>query len=130
MPRAVVSRVKPTPMKYVYILAIILSVLTGCGTYSGRVGFENKCDRDVWVAHVEGFKSEPTVGALSSGLAKYAEVDSTRIPHEVVIHWSYKPNGSESTAKLVIDATKMPGQDDKLIFRFTDARKWEVSIMR
>lgn len=117
-------------MKYIHILAIMASVLTGCGTYSGRVGFENKCDRDVWVAHVEGFKSEPTVEAISSGLAKYAEVNSTRIPHEVVIHWSYKPNSSEYTTKLVIDASKMPGQDDKLVFRFTDDRKWEVSIMR
>jgi len=119
-------------MKYQYIciLAIVAAILSGCGTYSGSIGFENKCDKDLWVAHVEGFKSEPPVGSLRSGLSKYADADSTRIPREVVIHWSYKPNCSDYTAKLLIDDSKMPGKDDKLVFRFTNERKWEASLVR
>jgi len=116
--------------KCICIVATVATILTGCGTFSGTIGFENKCDRDVWVAHVEGFTREPPVGTLRSGLGKYADADSTRIPREVVIHWSYKPNCSDYTAKLLIDDSKMPGKDDKLVFRFTNDRKWEASIMR
>jgi len=115
--------------KVIHILAFIATILAGCGTYSGRVGFENKCDREVWVAHVDGFHSEPRIGSIRSGLAKYADIDSTQIPHEVVIHWSYKPDSSDFTTKLPIEHSKMPGKDDKLVFRFTSDRKWEASVM-
>ena len=119
-------------MKYksICILTIVAPILTGCGTFSGKIGFENKCDRDVWVAHVEGFNSEPPVGSLRSGLSKYADMDCMRLPREVVIHWSYKPNCSDYTAKLLIDVSKMPGNNEKLVFRFKNNQKWEASIMR
>jgi len=119
-------------MKLITILCstITATILSGCGTFSGKVGFENKCDRDIWVAHVEGFGNEPSVGALGSGLGKRANISDANIPHEVVIHWSYKNNCSDRTSKLLIDNTKMPGKDDELVIRFTNDRKWEASIMR
>ena len=117
-------------MKHLPILALASTLLTACGTYSGRVGFENKCERNVWIAHVDGLNGEPPLGTIGSGLAKYAEMNSTRIPREVVIHWSYKPHCSDCTSKLRVDDSKMPGTNDVLVFRFTDERKWEAAIMR
>ncbi len=104
--------------------------LSGCGTFSGRIGFENKCDREIWVAHVEGFHSEPPVGALVSGFGKYADMGDMGIPREVVIHWSYKNNRSDYTTKLAMDEAMRPGKDDKLVFRFTQKLQWEAAVMR
>jgi len=108
----------------------LITIISGCGTFSGNINFQNKSDRYVWVAHDEGFRTEPPVGSLRSGLGKHADMGDTSIPHEVVIHWSYKANRSDYTTKLLIDDSKMPGSDDKLVFRFTNDRKWEASIMR
>ena len=119
-------------MKLITILcsAMIATFLSSCGTFSGRISFENKCDKDVWVAHVEGFRTEPQVGALGSGLGKHSNMGDTSIPPEVVIHWSYKNNHSDYTSKLLIDRSQMPGKDDELMFRFTNDHKWSASIMR
>jgi len=119
-------------MKLITILcsSMTATILSSCGTFSGRIGFENKCDKDVWVAHIEGFRTEPPVGLLGSCLGKHADMGDTSIPREVVIHWSYKTHSSDYTAKLLLDNTKMPGKDDELVFRFTQNRQWEAAIMR
>ena len=110
--------------------AMIAVLLVGCGTFSGRIGFENKCDKPIWIAHVEGFNSEPPGGVLAGGFGKYADMGDMKIPREVVIHWSYQTNHSDCTTKLPIDESMRPAKDDKLVFRFTQKQQWEVSIMR
>jgi len=109
---------------------ILPMLLTACGTFPGKIGFENKCAKDVWVAHVEGFETEPPVGIVGSGYSAYAVMDRMRMPREVVIHWSYKWYHSDYTTKLPIDGSVKPTGNESLLFRFTKNSDWEVSVAR
>jgi len=119
-------------MKTIALLcsAILPMFLTACGTFPGRIGFENKCAKDVWVAHVEGFESEPPVGIIGSGYGTYALMNSMRMPREVVIHWSYRWYHSDYTTKLPIDNSVKPTGNETLLFRFNKNLHWEVSVAR